>query len=249
MQHASVKKLFREQLGHYSKSGQYEHSPIATLVFEWLKNLPAGRQGKKLNKKIEICEFGGGNGQLLNQIQRVYPHTTLTNVEIIDDYKRLLVSKRVRFVLGSILDPHFSNKAFDVIIIRDVLHHLVGGSYRETLHNQKVALMQLKRLVRPGGVIFIEELTNESELATRIIYYLSLLNTRIGVHIPALFVSKNVIVSFLTSNKLVTLCHRIFGEKNIGKQELEVKAKWYFTVLHLLGGLKKNVITIKSSSI
>lgn len=238
MQHASVKKLFKEQIRHYSENDQYKHSPLKHLVLEWLKR-------KKPKKRIEICEFGGGNGQLLYQIQRIYPHTALTNVEIIEEYKRFLVSKRVRFVLGSILDPKFPSGAFDIIIIRDVLHHLVGDSLQETFHNQRLALMQLKRLVRAGGAIFIEELTNESELATRIIYYLSWLNTKIGVHIPSLFVSKNVIVAFLTSNTLLTMCNQVFGEKNIEKQELDVKVKWYFTLLHLLGGLKKIIITIK----
>jgi SAM-dependent methyltransferase len=173
----------------------------------------------------------------LNQIQKVYSNTTLTNVEIIDDYKRFLVSQKIRFVLGSILDSNFPNEAFDVIIIRDVLHHLVGEGYKETLNNQRLSLMQLKRLVKPGGVIFIEELTNESEIASRIIYYLSWLNTKIGIHIPSLFISKNVIVAFLTSNKLLNLCNQVFGKKNIEKKELDVKVKWHLTFLHFLGGL------------
>lgn len=238
MQHASVKKLFKEQIKHYSENDQYSNSPITPLILEWLKR-------KKPNKKIEICEFGGGNGQLLSRIQRVYPNTALTNVEIIDDYKRFLVSKKVRFVLGSILDSNFQSCAFDVIIIRDVLHHLIGKDYKETLNNQRLALMQLKRLARVGGVIFIEELTNESEIATRIIYYLCRLNTKIGINIPSLFISKNVIVSFLTSSKLLNMCNQVFGKKNIEKGELDVKVKWYFTLLHFLGGLKKITIVVK----
>lgn len=238
MQHASVKKLFKEQVRHYSENDQYKDSPIPPLVLEWLKR-------KKSNKKIEICEFGGGNGQLLNQIQRIYANCILTNVEIVDDYKSFAVSKRVRFVLGSILDPNFPSGAFDIIIIRDVLHHLVGGSFEETLNNQRFALTQLKRLVRVNGAIFIEELTNESEIATRIIYYLSWLNSKIGVHIPSLFISKNVIVAFLTSNKLINMCNQVFAQKNIEKQDVAVKVKWYFTVLHLFGRLKKMIITIK----
>lgn len=237
MQHASVKKLFKEQVKHYSKDQQYEKLPLLRVILEWLHN-------KKYKRVLKICEFGGGNGQLLNQIQRVYSHTVLTNVEIIYDYKRFLVSKRIRFVLGSILDPNFPDEAFDMIIIRDVLHHLVGESYIETLNNQRIALMQLKRLVRANGVIFIEELTNESELATRIIYYLSWLNTKIGIHIPSLFISRNVIVAFFTSRRLLALCNQIFGKKNIEKQESAINLKWYFALLHLLGGAKKVILKV-----
>lgn len=238
MQHASVKKLFREQLGRYSRKDQAVNSSIIPLFQNWIKK-------NNIKKTLEICEFGGGSGQLLNEIRKSYSNTNLTNVEIISDYKNFLVSNKIKFVLGSVLDPDLSSESFDVIIIRDILHHLIGKNYKETMENQKHALSELKRLVKPGGVIFLEEFTNESEIATRIIYYLSWLNTKIGVHIPSLFISKNVIVAFLTSSKLLNMCNQVFGKKNIKKQELVVKAKWYFTLLHFLGGLKKLIITIK----
>ena len=238
MQHASVKKLFKEQVIHYSKEGQYEKLPLLHVILTWLRH-------KKYKRKVNICEFGGGNGQLLKQIQKCYPNCTLTNIEIIDEYRRFLVSQKIKFVLGSILEPGFADGTFDILIIRDVLHHLVGKNYTETLHNQRRALIELQRLVRPGGAIFIEELTNESEVATRCIYYLSWLNTKIGIHIPSLFVSRNVIVAFFTSRRLLNICSQIFGKKNIEKQESAVKLQWYFALLHLLGGAKKVILTIK----
>ena len=238
MQHASVKKLFKEQMLRYSHKDQYKHSPLTHLILEWLKN-------KKTNKKIEICEFGGGAGQLLGEIRKSYPNYSYSNVEIVNDYKQFLVSKEIAFVLGSVLNSHFPDNSFDVLIMRDVLHHLVGRNYKETLYNQTFALKELKRLVRPGGVIFIEELTNESELATRIIYHLSYLNSKIGVHIPSLFVNSYVIVVFLTSAKLLSSCNSVFGEKNIKTQMLGVETKWYFQILHLFSGLKKVILVIK----
>lgn len=238
MQHASVKKLFKEQVRQYSHKDQYKHSPLTHLILEWLKN-------KKTTKKIEICEFGGGAGQLLNEIGKFYPNVNLTNVEIVADYKRFLVSKKIKFIQGSVLDSNFPNNSFDVIIMRDVFHHLVGRNYKETFNNQRLALEELKRLVGPQGVIFIEELTNESEIATRIIYCLSWINSKIGVSIPGLYVSSNAIVAFLTSRKLLDLCNKIFGKNNIKKQMLNLETKWYFTLLHLFSGLKKITIIVK----
>lgn len=239
MQHASVEKLFKEQVRRYSKKDQYEHSPLAPLILEWLKT-------KKKNKKIEICEFGGGAGQLLDQIQKVYSNTSLTNVEIVNDYRRYLASRKIRFVLGSVLSSSFPNESFDVLIVRDVLHHLVGRNYKETLSNQKYALAELKRLVMPGGAIFIEELTNESKIATRIIYYLSWINSKIGISVPSLFISLHVIVAFLTSNKLLNMCNEVFGEKNIKKQMIQIKTKWYFSFMHLFSGQRKVVVVVKT---
>lgn len=238
MQHSSVKKLFKEQVIRYSKENQYEKLPLFLGIGEWFKK-------KKFTRKIEICEFGGGNGQLLAQIQKIYPNSSLTNVEIIEDYEHYLVSKKIKFVLDSILDSNFPDKSFDVIIVRDVLHHLIGRSYKETIKNQELALKELKRLVRPDGVIFIEEFINESTVATRAIYHLSWLNTKIGVHLPSTFISKSVIVSFLTSKKLLNMCNLIFGEKAITKKELQIKVRWYFKALHLFGEIKKIILIIQ----
>jgi len=238
MQHSSVEELFKEQIKRYSKKGQYEKSPLFQLVLKRLHH-------REFRKAVEICEFGGGAGELLGEIQKTFPKVNLTNVEIINDYKRYLVSKKIKFILGSVLNSKFKNNSFDIIIMRDVMHHLVGRNYKETLHNQTLALKELKRIVRPGGLIFIEELTNESELATRIIYYLSKLNFKIGVHIPSLFVSAHVIVAFLTSTKLLNFTRSVFGEKNIKTQMLNVEIKWYFQILHLFSGLKKVILVIK----
>lgn len=239
MQHPSVKKLFEEQVTHYAKEGQYQNLPLFRVIEEWL-------HPKKYRRVIRICEFGGGNGQLLAETQKVFPRVSLTNVEIVKNYKRFLVSPKIKFVVGSILKPDFPDKTFDVVIIRDVLHHLVGRTYQETLLNQKLALTNLKRLTKKGGAIFVEELTNESEIATRAIYWLTKLNTKIGIHIPSLFVSRHVIVAFFTSARLLTLCNKVFGKKNIVIEESIIPLKWYFALLHLFAGTKKIILTIQT---
>lgn len=236
MQHASVKSLFKEQVKVYSHHNQYKRSPLARLTLTWLKN-------KKRGKKIEICEFGGGAGQLLGYLQKKYPRARYTNVEIIEDYKQFLASDKIRFIVGSVLSSGFPDKSFDVIIMRDVLHHLVGRSYHETLDNQKLALTELKRMVKPGGAIFIEELTNESEVSTRLIYYLTRINSQIGINIPSLSISSNIIVSFLTHRTLSDLCKTIFGKENSKTKTLVLETPWHVSLVHVFGRLQKTIIT------
>ena len=237
MQHTSVKKLFKEQVGQYSHKDQYKHSPLAILILEWLK-------GKKRNKKIQICEFGGGAGQLLGVIAKSYPGYSYTNVEIISDYKQFLVSHKIKFVVDSVLHSNFRSQSFDILIMRDVLHHLVGKNYKESRHNQISALGELKRLLKPGGAIFIEELTNTSGFATRLIYYLTRLNSRVGVQIPSLSLSSNIIVAFLTPTKLLNYCRQMFGEKNMKTQILDIRMKWYIRIVHLFGRLEKVAVVV-----
>lgn len=243
MQHDSVEKLFKEQVKRYSHKDQYKDSPLIKLILERLKNLP--ESSKKNNRKIEICEFGGGAGQLLGELRKSYPYYHYTNVEIVIDYKQFLVSKEITYIQASVLNSKFPDNSFDIIIMRDVLHHLIGRSFKETRENQTQALLELKRLVKKGGVIFVEELLNESDLASKIVYYLSRVNNKIGVHIPLFFISKNVIVAFLTSHKMLNMCYRVFGEEHVKKQEIQIKQKWYFKILHFFGESKKIILTIE----
>ena len=66
MQHRSVTRLFDEQIGHYSQDIiSAKTSPVISLCLRWIKN-------KKFKRKIGICEFGGGAGQLLSKIEEKY---------------------------------------------------------------------------------------------------------------------------------------------------------------------------------
>src|SRR3989344_2591414 len=208
MQHRSVKKLFKDQIQHYIKKDQAANSKVISLVLEWIHD-------KKHKKKIKICEFGVGAGQLLNEIQKKYPNVSCTDVEIIDDYKFFLVSKKITYVTGSVLNSSFPDNSFDVIIMRDILHHLVGNTYNETQKNQKKALQELKRLVRPKGIIFIEELTNESEIATRLMYYFSKLNSTLLSFASLFNVNKNTIVAFFPPRNLEQFCKEVFDNEKI----------------------------------
>lgn len=241
MQDASVRKLFQEQMNHYSKPHMAADLLIISFVLKWLKR-------KKFNKIIEICEFGGGAGQFLNEIRKSYPNTNLTNVEIINDYKRFLISKKIKFVLSSILDSNFPDNYFDVIIMRDVLHHLIGNSYKETQENQKKALSELKRLVRPGGAIFIEELTNESEIATKFMYYLSKVNSAFPFA-SAFGVNKNTIVAFLTPKRLKKICKEVFSGKitikNLYKPRRSFKVS---QVMHFGAKTSKMAVIVENKS-
>ena len=118
--------------------------------------------------------------------------------------------------------------------MRNVLHHLTGKNLKETVENQRRALVELKRLVRPGGAIFIEELTNPSAAACALIYFLTKLNSKIRLRFLSFYVNPNAIIYFFTPGKLSKLSSEVFGEKNILIRKIDrVKGNLIRKILHL----------------
>lgn len=236
-QHPSVRMLFTNQKLNYARHDQEAvHSPIIPLFLMWEKT-------QKI-KKIKICEFGGAAGQLLAEINKKSRNNSeLLNVEIVKEYREYQVLKKIKFIEGSILNSKLKNNSFDSLIIRDVLHHLIGKNLRETRNNQLKALKELKRLVKPGGVIFVEELLNKSALASKIIYTLSKINSKIGFNVKVLEISPNTIVSFLTYKQLIENVKKIFGKKCLIKSKhLPYATNWRERLVHL--GFEAEKVTL-----
>lgn len=241
MQDKSVEKLFKEQIEHYSQADRVKDSYALPLVLDWIKK-------KKFNKKLEICEFGGGAGQLLNEIRKSYSNVDLTNVEIIDEYKRFMVSKKIKYVISSVLNSKFPDNSFDIILMRDVLHHLIGKNLKETAENQKHALKELKRLIRPGGAIFIEELTDSSEAVCSLLYLLTRLNSKIGLRILSFYVNPNAIIYFFTPDRLLKLYLEVVGERNILVRKIDrYKTDLISRLLHFGKELNKVTVVLKKT--
>ena len=239
MQHPTVEKLFQEQLEYYSRRDQSAmKSPIISLFLEWFKK-------RKFSGGLKIAEFGGAAGQLLFQINRICPKSSLTNIEIIDQYRTRQVSQKITFIHGSILKNNLAAKSFDALIIRDVLHHLISRNLKETFSNQKKALKELWRLLKPGGAIFIEELVDESILAARLIYILSKLNSRLGFNWPAFEINSKSIVAFLALLKLKKIAQEIFGKDNLKKINYERARDWRQRISHLGSNSGKMTIVVE----
>ena len=240
MQHPSVKRLFREQVELYSREDQSAFfSPVISLFINWLKK-------NKPSKTLEICEFGGGGGLLLSRLAKFAPGAKLTNIELVADYRKYQILPEIRFIAGSILDSKFADGSFDCLVIRDVLHHLIGDNLSKTKENQKQALQELKRLLKPGGVIFIEELVNQSGIAGRLIYGLSKINSSLGIRSKYFQISPNTIVSFLTSKELIKLSGEVFGKKNISQAIFRPSFhRLRFRLVHLGGHSGKQLLVLE----
>lgn len=239
MQNLAVVRQFQEQLDHYVREKQATDSLLMPYIMDWLKK-------RNFRKKIKVCEFGGGAGQLLGQLQKKFPKAHYTDAEILPQYRNYLVSKNISFMLRSLLHSRFTNRSFDLLIIRDVLHHLVGRNYKESLQNQVKGLRELRRLIRPGGAIFIEEITNGSELITKVIYQLTRANIVFGLKLPVLSISRNAHIAFFTPARLKARIKEVFDGYQYFFSTYPVRAGFTSRLAHFLQPIEKVVVIIKA---
>ncbi|MEA3335659.1 MAG: class I SAM-dependent methyltransferase [Chloroflexota bacterium] len=231
-----VTKQFEDQLELYTSESTPEKSVVPFLVtpffFRWLE-----REHEALQKQypLTICEFGGGGGYQLKMIGDVAgQRATLYNAELVGRYAGHQASETVRFVQGSILASGFADSAFDVVIARNVLHHLIGASLAQTRHNQQHALEELFRVTRPGGLILIQEQVNQSPMACNALYHLSQTASNMDLRIESFEVTPNTIVAYMTRAQLQAFCRQVIPESHWladQYQRRDVALRWKLTLL------------------
>ncbi len=195
---APVIKQFEDQVDLYSKHDEEVSSPVLPFFEKNLKKIGNG--------PIHICEFGGGGGDLLRAIRKLTKKKLiLTNAELVTAFKKNQALKEIRFFTRSLLDSKFADDSFDIVIVRNVIHHLIGSSLAQTRINQQHALEELVRVTKPGGYILIDEQVNNSQVACTLYYVFSRLATRLGLSVERYQITPNTIVGYLTRKELQQL--------------------------------------------
>lgn len=220
----TVMKQFEDQIKQYSELARAYDNRVVTFLPEWIQN-----NKNKLSFPIKICDFGGGGGALLNEINnRVGDLVILYNAELLAKYGFHQSLEKIHFVHTSVLDSKFESNFFDVVIIRDVLHHLIGKTLAKTRYNQCKALHELYRVTKPGGLIIIYEITNQSRLSCNMLYYASKLAAMLKLEVKQLEISPNTVVGFLGHRELKKICDRTLCSAEIIAQEYKSFHKEFY---------------------
>lgn len=209
-----VKAQFEEQAHLYSKFSYFskEDSHIVPFLAKWMRE----NQNQLQNRTYaRICEFGGGGGHLLNEIyKRLGNKAELYNAELVEKYRHFQTLDKINFVYTSVLAPQFCDNHFDAVIIRNILHHLIGESLEKTRVNQCKAIGELFRVVKPGGVVLISEQVNRYSFACVLLYLLSRLASRIKLRIEIFQITPYTVVGYLTRKQLIRLCEKFAPSTN-----------------------------------
>ena len=227
-----VSRQFEEQISLYTENANVYNSPIISFLYDWIQ----GKKDALQNRfPLHVCEFGGAGGNMLLEIQnKIGRKFIFHNAELVEKYRSTQVLETINFTRTSILDSEFENDCFDIVILRDLLHHLIGKSIRHTRANQLHAINEAFRVVRRGGLVLIEEQVNRYHTACIILYHLSKLASTMGIRNKRFMITPYTIVGYLTQKEIVTMCRKCVPSINWLANEYErwdMPLHWRLTIL------------------
>jgi len=102
---------------------------------------------RKIPDQASVLDVGCGTGKALRGLREARPDLKLFGVDIEDTRK--LLPKDVSFSLGSVdrLSGLYKENTFDVIVCQHVIEHLP---------NPVNMILEFKKVLKPGGLIYIE---------------------------------------------------------------------------------------------
>lgn len=184
----------------------------------------------------DVLDIGGASGILLSELlKRSAVDFRAHLLEIDEFYKGRIQDSRINFIKGSILGTNIP-KTFDIVLARQMLHHLIGTGFKQTKMNQIRALQNLWKLVKPQGYLIIEEVVNNNSFAAKIIFYGSKIAKTLHLKIKSLEVGR-MIVCFMSTKELLTAVEAL-EKAMIWDQQFD---EWHFEGLMKATNLMNNV--------
>ena len=151
--------------------------------------------------KIKFSKSGGGSGYFLELVIENTCVKETYNVELVYKTYNKQVNEDICLMGADALHLPFKNCSFEWVVIKNLLHHLVGRTRKESKAFAKKAVEELTRVTKDGGFIIILDQYNKHRLFSTIIFYLTLFFSVFSIGFKSFWWSKIVIVSFLTPDE------------------------------------------------
>jgi len=154
-------------------------------------------------------------------------------MELVFDTYRKQVNESIFLIGGNAMDLPFKDCSFEYTVVKNLLHHLVGRTRRESKAFGKRAVEELMRVTKTGGYIIILDQYNRRRFFSAIIFYLTLFCSIFSISFESFGWGKNVIVSFLTpveTRDFLTGTGNIDIVMNV-ENRLELSRRWRYTLL------------------
>lgn len=165
----------------------------------------------------EIVEIGCGSGINLNMIEKAFPFTAITGVDISEDVVQSLRMKqeveqhRWNAILGNAfeLDKLFSLNSIDTIIFCSVLHEIYSypnwQGKRFCFESLFKTLKQAIHLLKPKGRIIIRDGINSQTNDFRIIEFKDITGVRFLQQYIKDFQGRQIFFDYINNNRTVVM--------------------------------------------
>jgi ubiquinone/menaquinone biosynthesis C-methylase UbiE len=190
---------------HFKK--RLQKGDYASRYFE-LKRLP------KKDLKGRLLEVGCG-ALLTYSPEKLEVYGIDIMPEMIKLFKKSYPNAHA--VIGDARALPFKAKCFDVVVVRALLHHLIGSNPRKCRDNIKIAMKEMKQVLNKNAILLIRESVVRNYLFQVIMFYISLVCAKLNIEINSLDIHSKVITYFITEKEFKQLC----SENLFGIEELE----------------------------
>lgn len=162
-----------------------------------------------------ILEVGGGSGYLINLLGNLSGNVHMVNCELTYRAYSKQINDEIDFVAGNAISLPFHKKSFDVIVSKNLFHHLVGKTPAESKSLAKIAVDEMIRCIKDEGYLMIVEEYHRHKFYSGVLFYLSLLFSVGNITIKAFDIRPKVIISLLTPNEFESMFESLEDGINI----------------------------------
>jgi len=134
IEETNVKDVYEKIANHFSHTRVYSWSWIT----EFLENIHSK------NENSLIYDLGCGNGRNMN-----FKNLKFIGIDNCQNFIKICKSKNLNVIKSEITNTQLPSNSADAIICIAVIHHLVSEE------NRLRALLEIKRLIKPGGKILL----------------------------------------------------------------------------------------------
>lgn len=225
------KFAYQKTVDHFNETEEYKtrkgivHTEEDPIMIDFIV--------RNAERNDKILEVGGGSGAFLDLVIGDTVIKKAYNMELAYNAYKKQVNMDISLMGGNALDLPFKDKSFDWVVVKNLLHHLVGGTRNESKAFTKQAIKELIRVTKNKGHIIILDQYNRHKSFSFVIFYLTLFFSVFGVSFKSFGWGKNIIVSFLTPEETINLLTESNNVKIILRREkrINVSKKLKFTFL------------------
>ena len=144
--------------------------------------------------QAKILDIGTGRGNFISLIDYIYnDYSEIIGIDVLDylldmNRENFKTNPKIKFIEDDILNTNLAKESFDVICLSNTLHHL---------ENIKATFREMRRLLKPQGIIIVNEMIsdnlNEKQISHKLLHHFAAkVDMRFGNYHQATFTENQI---------------------------------------------------------